>query len=86
MRVSSASTDQINKAVSFCVNQLGDAYKLDLAKDTSKDEIDWYCSELVWAAYYNEGIDLEKTGINEPGVTPRDIRDGNKTAVASYTK
>lgn len=86
LRVSSATSSQINDAVSFCVGQLGKDYRLDLAKDTSANESDWYCSELVWAAYYNQGIGLEKTGINEPGVTPRDIRDGNKTSVVPYTK
>lgn len=52
---------------------------IDFKKNTSYYEKDWYCSELVWAAYYNQGIDIEKTGINEPGVTPRDIRDSSKT-------
>jgi hypothetical protein len=85
LRVSSASNSQINSAVSFCTGQLGKSYKLDLAKDTSASESDWYCSELVWAAYYNQGIDIEtSSGINEPGVTPRDIRNSNKTSVVSY--
>lgn len=28
-------------------------------KDSSPDASSWYCSELVWAAYFNQGIDLE---------------------------
>mgnify|MGYP003759223731 CR=1 FL=1 len=85
LRVSDATSSQINSAVSFCIGQLGKAYKLDFAKDISPNEKDWYCSELVWAAYYNQGIDIEtSSGINEPGVTPRDIRNSNKTSVVSF--
>ncbi len=79
LRVSGATTNIINEALKFCQGQLGKAYNLDFKKNTSYYEKDWYCSELVWAAYYNQGIDIEKTGINEPGVTPRDIRDSSKT-------
>lgn len=71
-RVSSATSTQINKAVSFATGELGSSYNLDFAKDTSSSEKDWYCSELVWAAYKNQGIDIE-TSLGEPGVTPRDI-------------
>jgi len=85
LRVSSASSSQINNAVSFCTGQLGKAYKLDFAKNTSPNEKDWYCSELIWAAYYNQGINIETNSvINEPGVTPRDIRNGNKTSIVSF--
>lgn len=73
-RVKDATKEQKQKAVEFCIRQLGGSYNLDFAHDYSEDETDWYCSELVWAAYYNQGIDIEtKKGINEPGITPRDI-------------
>lgn len=69
-----STEEQRAEAVEFAINQLGKKYFLDLEKDTSKDEKDWYCSELVWAAFKNQGVDLEKPmGIDEPGVTPRDI-------------
>lgn len=85
LRVSGASNSQINNSVNFCTGQLGKAYKLDFAKDTSPNEKDWYCSELVWAAYYNQGINIETSAlINEPGVTPRDIRNSNNTSVISF--
>lgn len=72
-RVNTSNANKI-AAVAFCKSQLGKKYKLDLRKDTSKNEPDWYCSELVWAAYKSVGIDLETNGLyNEPGVTPRDI-------------
>lgn len=73
-----ATTSQKQRAVDFAILQLGKDYYLDLKKDTSVYEEDWYCSELVWAAYKNQGVDLEKpTGTNEPGVTPRDISYSN---------
>ncbi len=75
-RVFRVNTSDANKlsAVSFCKKQLGKSYKLDLAKDTSENEEDWYCSELVRAAYKNAGINIETTGkSNQPGVTPNDI-------------
>lgn len=83
LRVTSATTTQINNAVSFCVSQLGKKYKLDFAKDTSKNEKDWYCSELAWAAYKNQGIDIEVGGLNEPGITPRDIKRCKKVSTIS---
>ncbi len=78
-RVSGASTSQKDSAVNFCKNQLGKSYSLDFAKDTSSNEKNWYCSELVWAAYKNQGIDIEVAGNGEPGVTPRDIRNSSLT-------
>ena len=62
----------------FAVSQLGKGYRLDLGKNTSGNEKDWYCSELVWAAYKNQGVDLE-TSSGEPGVTPRDLLNSSLT-------
>lgn len=84
LRVSSATSTQINAAVSFCVGEVGSSYSLDFQKDTSSSETDWYCSELVWAAYKNQGIDTEVSGISEPGITPRDIKNSSKTSIVSF--
>jgi hypothetical protein len=72
-RVNNATATNINNAVSFCSGELGSTYFIDFAKDTSSSETDLYCSELVWAAYKNQNIDIECAGNGEPGVTPRDI-------------
>ncbi|MBP5661221.1 MAG: hypothetical protein J6X08_07830 [Lachnospiraceae bacterium] len=81
LRVKNASSTVIDRAVSFCVGELGSSYSLDFAHDTSSSETDWYCSELAWAAYKNQGIDIETTGwLNEPGITPRDIYRSNKVS------
>ncbi|MBO4506925.1 MAG: hypothetical protein J5728_10905 [Lachnospiraceae bacterium] len=80
LRVSTATSSQKASAVSFCIGQIGKGYWLDLldGPDTSEYENDWYCSELVWAAYKNQGIDLETTN-NSPGITPKEIRDSSLT-------
>ncbi len=85
LRVSGAAGSQITNAVNFCTGQLGKAYSLDFGKDTSESEPDWYCSELVWAGYYRQGIDVETNGLyNEPGITPRDIRNSSITLEVSF--
>lgn len=85
LKVKGASKSNISGAIAFCKGQIGRKYFLDLEKNTSKNEKDWYCSELVWAAYYNEDIDIETTGkINEPGITPRDIKRSGKTEEKTF--
>lgn len=86
LRVSGASTANKNAAVAFCVSQLGKGYFIDFKKDTSADEKDWYCSELVWAGYKNQGIDIEVSSLGEPGVTPRDILNSSLTYSVAVTK
>ena len=87
LRVSGATSTKINHAVSFCQGELGSRYFLDFAKDYSASETDWYCSELVWAAYYNQGINIEVGGFHgEPGVTPRDILRCNLTYTVAYSR
>lgn len=79
LRVKGASDIVASNATSFCIGQLGKSYMIDFKKDTSPSEPDWYCSELVWAGYYIQGIDIETTGAyNEPGITPRDINNSSK--------
>lgn len=80
-RVSGATTEDIDNAVSFAISQLGKDYFLDLAKDTSSTEANWYCSELVWAAYKNQGIDIEVSGSKDksPGIWPIDIVNDDET-------
>lgn len=76
LRLKKGNRKKLNFAVNFSMGQLGKKYKIDIpAKDTSEGEKNWYCSELVWAAFKNQGIDIETTSkINGPGVTPRDIK------------
>lgn len=80
LRVSSATDENKKNAVEFCKSQLGKSYILDFAKHTSVDTKRWYCSELVWASYKREGIDIETQSWfpNEPGVSPRDVYNSDK--------
>lgn len=74
LRVKGADQGTINRAVSFCEAQLGKAYRLDFKHNFDRHEAHWYCSEIVWAAYFLQGINIETTGsLNEQGITPRDI-------------
>jgi len=71
--ISSNETQRIN-AINFTEIQIGKHYEGPELKDPSFDSKDWYCSELVWAAYYNQGIDLDMNGWNFPYyVTPLEI-------------
>lgn len=85
LRVSGSTSQQIFSALNFCVSQLGKEYSLDFGKDTSASESDWYCSELIWAGFYNHGVNIETTGVyNEPGITPRDIYNSSKVTKVSF--
>jgi len=67
--VSTASPSQRQSAVDFAEDQLGKPYQpCPLQKDPSPDSDSWYCSELVWAAYYQAGIDIDQDGWDYPHV------------------
>lgn len=74
-RVKNATGAQKIAAVEFCRNQLGENWNLNLTHDYSDSNTNWLCSQLVWAGYKNQGIDIEINGGpgGEPGVTPHDI-------------
>ncbi|MCH1983858.1 hypothetical protein MCG98_14900 [Ruminococcus sp. OA3] len=77
LRAPNATANIIDSAVDFCISQLGKPYYLDFMLDLEENQPDWYCSELVWAAYFRNGIDLENwSSLSEPGITPRDILSG----------
>jgi uncharacterized protein YycO len=64
------------EAASLAYEQLGDAYQdwyLYLFPSSDLNSSMWYCSELVWAVYYNVGIDLEYTPDSSGPVTPWEI-------------
>lgn len=81
------SSDVRKKAVDFAVSQIGKPYHLNLSrKGYSSSQPDWYCSELVWVSYYCQGVDIEAKGINEPGITPRDIYHSEKLVAVNVYK
>lgn len=84
-------TDSIrNNAVKFCQSQIGKNFKIDPAHDTGANEEDWYCSELAWASYKNQGIDLEVFAditLNVPiVVAPDDLVNSIYTSFISIAK
>ena len=72
-RLNNATSNQINNAINFFVNQLGKPYAISLTKNSSSNNPNWYCSELVWASYYWQGIYLDEQD-NSP-VWPGEIKD-----------
>lgn len=78
-KVYTADTDQKAAAVEFCKTQLGKPWFLNLTHSYSSDTGSWMCSQLVWAAYRNQGVDIECNGGpgGEPGVTPHDITENS---------
>lgn len=84
LRVSSATEEQRDRAVSFCIGQLGKDYSLHTPKHSSPSSSSWYCSELVWAAYKNQGIELHN--IPTAGeVFPADLYASNKTTIIGHS-
>jgi uncharacterized protein YycO len=74
------TTDSIRqKAVTFVRSKLGQDYDLGsiLANEKKAHQPNYYCSELIWAAYYDASkgdIDLGNTGKHKnPRVSPDDI-------------
>lgn len=49
-----------DNAYNFLIDQVGKGYSLEYWHGHTDGETTqkWYCSELVWAAYYNAGIDI----------------------------
>ena len=75
-RVKDANETQIDNAIAFIIAQLGKPYQVEYAKSYSPDSPNWYCSELIWAAYYHQGINLDDENLDSP-VTPRDTIENN---------
>lgn len=78
LRISDASDEQIEAATQFCESQLGKNYNIPifLSEDVDADAGAWYCSELVWAGYMNQGIDIQSNdyyAADIPGILPWEI-------------
>ena len=69
-RVTSASTKQKQDAIEFALSRIGDKYQVffrifrkiaDPMYPHFSSKM-WYCTEFVWASYYNQGIDIDRNG------------------------
>ena len=77
------ATDDVKQAaVDFAVSQVGWRYSIHTPRHPeprdSEHSWGWYCSELVWAAYYNQGIDIDGGGVYGL-VTPTEIDESPYT-------
>ena len=65
-----ANSTQKQGAVNFCASQLGKGYWVDTDStpiDLDGNQLNWYCSELVFAAYYNATNSLMQVGVSDSG-------------------
>ncbi len=62
LRVNGATETQRINAVEFCMHQYGETYELNPLEVNynvpTGSRNKWYCTQLVFAAYYHQGIDL----------------------------
>lgn len=74
-KVFTATPAQKEAAVEFCVNQLGKPWGTNFTHEYAPGTNHWICSQVIWAAYKNQGVDIECNGGDggDIGVTPKDI-------------
>lgn len=69
-----------NRAVSFAQNRVGYAYNFDWFRNKKIYDSVYNCSQLVWAAYKTQGIELDGgTAIGNSFVSPQDIIQAAET-------
>jgi hypothetical protein len=93
LRVSNATESQRNAAVAWAINKIGLSYQnffsfpwfgLKIADTTRSFPTahNLYCMELLWAAYYNQGIDIDHNEWKFPWwVTGEDILHDNDVTI-----
>lgn len=67
-----ATSAQKDAAVEFCESQYGANWSIVDWEKKTEDSDHWYCSELVWAGYKRQGIDLD-AGTQRHGVRAQEI-------------
>lgn len=74
-RVTNTNEQTINSVINFVIDQLNKPYEIALWKNADASNPDWYCSELIWAAYYHQDIFLDIDDNNNHGsvVFPKEI-------------
>ena len=79
LRPKGATTAKYTAAAKYAENQVGDPYNWNfLDKKTEKA---FYCSQLVWRAWLNQDIDIEKGSIPNGAVTPADLVNSSNTYI-----
>jgi uncharacterized protein YycO len=90
LRVADASPKVKAKAVQFALEQQGKPYNWSWLKKLHAYSDKYYCSQLVWAAYYEASdhqIDLRNVNStqNPRGIRPCDLIASKHTVVAATT-
>ncbi len=82
IRVGNLTAEQRDYITNFWEVQIGKPYQGEWweypNKDSDINSSEWYCSELIWAAYYNSGIDLDSDSYWTV-ITPQEIYDSEFT-------
>lgn len=84
LRVYSASVTERSSAANYAIAQLGDYYSIF---SNRMDTYRWYCSQLVWRSYLEQGYDIESYGWQQGVglITPGDLIESPLTTqVYSY--
>jgi hypothetical protein len=91
-RVVNVTDEQRQKATAWAVSRSSDLYQTWDPRKCADPNFpiitanQWYCSEIVWAAYYNQGIDIDQNGWARDfpwffpifiSVSPQDIANDN---------
>lgn len=66
--------------IEICIAQLGESYSIKaVGKCGYSDSVNvWYCSELVWAAYYNQDINFNGSGVPSNPFTPASLASSSE--------
>lgn len=75
--VSSTSSQRI-RAKDFALAKRGKPYNTNFAFNKTVEDSKYNCSQLVWAAFKKQELDLDSNG--GPGVYPSNIRDSRHTS------
>ena len=59
-RLKNVSESTIDAAVTWALSQIGKPYSIDTTKNPFDSNPNWYCSELIWAAFFWQGIGLDQ--------------------------
>ena len=81
LRVGGLTTEQKNYITHFWKKQIGKPYQCWYLSppNSNIDDTQRYCSELVWAPYYNLGIDFDSEE-DYPAISPQEIYDSDFTS------
>lgn len=67
-RVINATPEQRHAATQWAISHIKDKYQISDPRKIANPNVSvvtadrWYCSEIIWAAYYNNGIDIDRNG------------------------